>query len=92
MMKSPLVFIISLMMTLTLRCPISSAEQINLKPKTCIDRADEEKFVICFEQNLICHDALRKMSAEPKENWEVITMAILGGLLSGVLIESRTKH
>ncbi len=86
-------FMSFLMMTLTLRCPISSAEPINLKPKVCIDRIEEEKFVVCFEENLLCHNALSKMSSEPKViTWQVITMTALGGLLSGLLVESRTRH
>ncbi len=91
-MKSPLVFILSLTMTLTLKCQTSSAEQINLRPKTCYDRNDEEKFLVCFEQNLICHNALRKMAQEPKNDIEIIAIAVLAGLVSGALIESRIKH
>ncbi len=92
-MKSLLVSIISLTMTLTLKCPISSAAQINLKPKTCIDRNDEEKFVVCFEQNLMCHDALRKLAAEPKApTWEAFALVALGGLIAGFAIENRLKH
>ena len=80
------------MMTLTLKCPTSSAEQINLKPKVCINRDDEEKFVICFEQNLMCHDALRKLSAEPRADWQVIALGVFAGLVSGIVIDHQLKH
>ncbi len=91
-MKSWLVFILSLTMILTLKCQTSSAEPINLKPKVCINRADEEKFVVCFEQNILCHEALKKASVEPKSEWELFILAVAGGILTGVFIESREKH
>ncbi len=92
MIKSWLAFILSLTMTLTLRCQTSSAAPINLKPKVCLDRDAEEKFVICFEQNLMCHEALRKMAKEPKNDVKYIALAVFAGLISGALIESKLKH
>ncbi len=80
-------------MILTLRCPISSAAQINLKPKACFDRNEEEKFVVCFEQNMKCHEALRQIAAEPKApTWEAFALVALGGLIAGLAIENRLKH
>ncbi len=91
MLKSSTVFILSLMMTFTLRCPTSSAEQINLKSKTCIDRAEEEKFVICWEQNTQCHEALRAAAKDAHTDLAPIAFSLLGGILAGIIIESHLR-
>jgi hypothetical protein len=76
-----------------LKCQTSLAEQTPLKLKpVCIDRNEEEKFVVCFEENLMCHNALRKLSAETKFDWQSGTLAALTGVVLGIILSSKIKH
>ncbi len=80
------------MMILTLNSPKTWAE-VNLHPKTvCIDREQEEKFVICFEQNMLCHQALRNSVAAPHADWQVIAIAIAGGIIAGLVAAEQMRH
>ncbi len=85
-------FIIFLTLTFSLRCQTSSAAPINLKPKSQSTRDQDEAFVICFEQNMLCHENLRKAALPQPSNWSSIVIAVLGGIVAGAILESKIKH
>lgn len=84
-------FMLLVMLTFMLRSPSSWAE-INLQPKTCVNREMEEKFVICFEENMACHSSLRKASLPSSPDWMTISIAIGSGLLVGMFLEHRLSN
>ena len=81
------------MLTSILRCETSSAE-INLVPKPpfCINRAEAEGVVECFEENLACHNALESMAKEQSSQWSIFIYSFLGGVISGVVLDHQIRH
>lgn len=87
-------FILLATTTLTLKCPISLAE-LNLKPKpfSCLSRQQKEKVLGCFEQNVICHQALVKISKQQEPfDWETIFLSVAGGFVAGMILDAQLHH
>ncbi len=81
----------------TICCPQSSAEP-NLQPKTkkqlfCLDRNEQEQFVECIEQNMVCHETVRRMAkAESRTDWTWYAIAIAEGAALGLVIANQMHH
>lgn len=87
-------FILLAMTTLILKCPITWA-QVNLQPKpfSCLKRDQKEKVLECFQENVVCHNALLKISKEESSSdWEAILLAIAGGLVGGMILDAQLHH
>lgn len=80
------------MMICVLKCPTTSGLNLNPRPLLCITREQEEQFVECYEQNALCHDALNQAASDSQPNWQTIALAIAGGLLTGMAIDSQLHH
>ena len=91
-MKSLLRITLSAMLILLLSSQeLSAAVNLQPSPKLCIDRETEEKFVNCFETNLACHDALKRISADQTASWETIALAVAGGLVAGMVLAQQIR-
>lgn len=66
---------------------------VNLQPSpfSCLDRSQKERIATCFDQNFACHQALEK-AGKPTTDWEILLLAIAGGLVGGMLLDSRLHH
>ncbi len=62
--------------------------ETNLSPKKpiTITRDQEEKFVDCFESNMICHETVKRMAKVNNSNtWEDIFLYLGSGFLLGFI-------
>lgn len=93
MMKSMLKLKFLLMISLSLLQQNISAE-VNLLPKplTCLDRGQLEKAVSCCEKNEACHQALEKSAQPPSPGWELLALAIAGGVIGGMVLDNQIHH
>ncbi len=72
--------------------PLSAEINFRPKPPVCINRDQEEKFVECFEENLACHEALRRSIVTSPTSWSMIALSVAGGLIAGMILDSQIHH
>lgn len=76
----------------------TSAELENLKPAEivdgCLTRDEKEKIVTCFQENALCHTDLAKVIAPPaiETSWESYALALLGGVVGGMVLNQQLRH
>ena len=75
-------------MLFTLNTTNTWANQINLNPKKPISvRDQEEQFVNCFEQNMICHETVKRMAKADNElSWESLMLSFVTGVIAGLYV------
>jgi hypothetical protein len=85
-------YTLSAMLILTIACQKTSAE-VNLQPKLmCLERGQVENALICCEQNIACHEALKSSVAPPHADWEIVALSIAGGIIGGMILNAQLNH
>ena len=77
---------------MALETPISQPENLSAEPcLECLTRSKKEAYAIAVQERDICHLELQTIAAPPQTNWGMITVAILGGIVGGMLINQNVK-
>jgi len=56
---------------------------------------EKQDIAICYDENFQCHQMLlqmAKVSAEATPKWQIIVAAILGGVVTGMVADSKLHH
>lgn len=78
-----------------LNCSSASTSEINLHPSnelSCLNRDQKEKIEVCFEENFACHEALDQMQSKPMPSWELVALGIMGGLVTGMVLDAQLRR